>query len=191
MQGSPCNIAHYRSPSMGREATRCACLAVVLRKFGVFNIDRGTDSQINLLIVRQRNTPRTAIWYYASCWVIGSHLAGTLASRRALCNSLDTEGRLDDDPKRATTGIKRCRRGINPDREEARVHNSRGGIGALSDLLTSAVLLRSSTPDGPDLGYSAWFNRATQGHLTRRSSSTIVQASLLIFLVLRCASDNR
>jgi hypothetical protein len=68
----------------------------------MLNIDRGTESQFNLLIVKQRNTPRTTNWYYASCWVIGSRLAGTLTSRRSQRNSLDTDGRLDDYAKRAT-----------------------------------------------------------------------------------------
>ena len=52
-----------------------------------FNIDRGTESQFDALIVKQRNTPRTANWYYASCWVIGSHLTDTLTSRRTLQRS--------------------------------------------------------------------------------------------------------
>src|SRR6185295_550714 len=107
MQGSACNIAHYRSPSMGRQATRCACLAVVPHSSETHNIDRDTESQFDPLVVKQRITPRTTNWYYASCWVVGSHLTDTLTSRRTLqrsllsCNLLDTASTIC--PARATT----------------------------------------------------------------------------------------
>ena len=77
--------AQYRSflkPFDRREPARYGRPAVVPDSSETLNIDRDTESQFEALLVKQRIMPRTANWYYASCWVIGSHLTDTLTLSR-------------------------------------------------------------------------------------------------------------
>ena len=100
-----------------------------------------------LRTLEQRPMPRAANPYYASSGVIGPHLTDMLTSRRAdvatltLFNSLDSHGRLNDQPEGTRSKLRLVRGDVwDSHREEVRsTRTPRDGIRASCDLLQVPV----------------------------------------------------